>query len=108
MISILFTIIAALMLDEGSPKVVDISAKKYEYTPAVVTLRKDETVTLRLTTTDRPHGLLVKPLGIDLDTAPGKPATITITPHEAGRFTAICDHYCGAGHGGMKMTFVVE
>ena len=27
---------------------------------------------------------------------------------KAGRYAAICDHYCGSGHGNMKMTIVVE
>jgi heme/copper-type cytochrome/quinol oxidase subunit 2 len=33
---------------------------------------------------------------------------MTVTPATAGRFKAICDHYCGLGHAGMKMTVVVE
>ncbi len=71
-------------------------------------MKKGEPVTIRLTSTDRSHGLLVKPLGIDLDAAEGRPDSVTITPGEAGTFDAICDHYCGSGHGGMKMKFVVE
>jgi heme/copper-type cytochrome/quinol oxidase subunit 2 len=31
-----------------------------------------------------------------------------VTPETAGTFTAICDHYCGLGHGNMKMKVVVE
>jgi heme/copper-type cytochrome/quinol oxidase subunit 2 len=31
-----------------------------------------------------------------------------VTPKVAGRYTTICDHFCGAGHGGMKMTIIVE
>ena len=90
------------------PRIVDISAKKFEFTPNVVKLKKGEPVTLRIATTDRPHGLLVKAFGIDLDAVPGQPDEATFTPNAAGTFVAICDHYCGAGHGGMKMTFVVE
>ena len=39
---------------------------------------------------------------------PDPATTAEITPKEAGTFPAICDHYCGMGHGNMKMTFVVE
>lgn len=92
----------------NAPRVVEISAKKFEFAPNAVTLKKDEPVTIRLTATDRAHGLLVQDLGIDLDAAPGAPAEITITPHAAGSYAAICDHYCGMGHGNMKMTFAVE
>jgi heme/copper-type cytochrome/quinol oxidase subunit 2 len=31
-----------------------------------------------------------------------------VTPKTPGRYTTICDHFCGAGHGNMKMTIVVE
>lgn len=33
---------------------------------------------------------------------------VTITPEVAGSYTTICDHFCGANHGNMKMTIVVE
>ena len=91
-----------------APRVIEISAKKFEFAPNVVTLKKGEPVTLRLTSTDRAHGLLVKAFHIDLDVEGGKTTEVTFTPAESGSFPAICDHYCGAGHGNMKMTFVVE
>ena len=105
---VLAVLILLATAQESAPRIVDISSKKFEFAPNAITLKKDEAVTIRLTATDRAHGLLVQELGVDLDAAPGKPAERTITPHEAGTFGAICDHYCGAGHGGMKMTFVVE
>ena len=92
----------------ATPRVVEISAKKFEFTPNVVTLKKDEPVTIHFTSTDRAHGLFIKELKIDLDADLGKPADVTVTPHETGSFAAICDHYCGSGHGNMKMRFVVE
>ena len=63
---------------------------------------------IRLIGDDRAHGLLVKPLGIELDARPNEPDEITIAPAQPGTYPAICDHYCGMGHGGMKMTFTVE
>jgi cytochrome c oxidase subunit II len=33
---------------------------------------------------------------------------VTFTPRAAGRFTAICDHFCGSGHGNMHMELVVD
>ncbi|MEA2680034.1 MAG: Cytochrome oxidase subunit periplasmic domain, partial [Candidatus Binataceae bacterium] len=32
---------------------------------------------------------------------------VTVTPSSAGNFTVICDHYCGTGHGNMKMKVAV-
>ena len=86
-----------------NPKVVEITAKKFEFTPSEITLKKGEPVILRLTSTDRVHGFMSKPLKIDTDIADGKTTDIAVTPDSAGDFTVICDHYCGTGHGNMKM-----
>ena len=91
-----------------APRVVEISAKRFEFTPNQITLKRGEPVTLRLTAQDRDHGFLQEDLGIDLDLTPGRVAEITITPQTAGRFVAICDDFCGSGHGNMKMVINVE
>lgn len=93
---------------QPSIRVVEISASRFEFAPNLVSLKKDEPVTIRLTTTDRAHGLLVKDMGIDLDAGKDRPDQVTITPRVAGSFVAICDHYCGSGHGNMKMKLIVE
>ena len=90
-----------------NPKVIEITAKKFEFTPNEITLKKGEPVILRLTTADRVHGFMSKPLKFDTDIPPGKTTDVAVTPDTAGDFTIICDHYCGTGHGGMKMTISV-
>ncbi len=94
--------------DMAAGHVIAITAKKYEFAPAMIALKRGEPVTLEFTSQDRAHGFLVKPLGIDMDIAPGKATDVAIKPEAAGTYTAICDHYCGLGHGRMKMTIVVE
>jgi cytochrome c oxidase subunit 2 len=89
------------------PKVIEITAKKYEFSPSQITLKKGEPVTLRLISTDRTHGFMSKPLKIDTDITPGKATDVSVTPATAGNFTVICDHYCGTGHGNMKMKVAV-
>ncbi len=86
-----------------NPKVIEITAKKFEFTPNEITLKKGEPVILRLTSADRVHGFMSKPLKIDTDIPADKTADIAVTPDAAGDFTVICDHYCGTGHGNMKM-----
>jgi cytochrome c oxidase subunit 2 len=90
-----------------SPKVVEISAKKFEFTPSQITLKKGEPVILRLHSSDRVHGFMSKPLKIDTDIPNDSAEDIALTPDSAGDFTVICDHYCGTGHGGMKMKITV-
>jgi cytochrome c oxidase subunit 2 len=90
------------------PKVIEITAKRYGFTPDKVTLKKGETVTLRVHSEDVVHGFFSRQLKIDETIEPGKTAEVTLTPQAAGTFKTICDHFCGAGHGNMAMTIVVE
>ena len=104
------------------PRVIEITAKEFAFLPAEITLRKGEPVILRLTSEDRAHGFAVlptaklrkalqtshlKPLRIDAEIAPGKVTDIAVTPTTSGQYLAICDHYCGTGHGAMKMKLTV-
>ncbi|HEX2712076.1 MAG TPA: cupredoxin domain-containing protein [Candidatus Acidoferrales bacterium] len=91
-----------------NPRLVTITAKRFEFSPSQITLKKGETVKLVLKSEDVTHGFLMKALAIDTDIPAGETAEVTFTPQTAGRFTTICDHFCGAGHGNMKMTIVVE
>ncbi len=101
-------ILFMLLMLFNNPQTIEIKAKRFEFAPNVVHLKKGQPVTITLVSTDHSHGLFVKPLDIDLDASEERPDSVTITPAAAGTFNAICDHYCGSGHGGMKMTFVVE
>jgi cytochrome c oxidase subunit II len=92
----------------GEARVVDIAAKRFEFSPRELVLKRGEKVTLRLRTGDVTHGFYQKALGIDTTIEPGKTTEVTLTPEKAGRFLTICDHFCGSGHGGMSMTIVVE
>src|SRR5206468_10230958 len=82
---------------QGTPRVVEITAKRFEFSPKEITLEQGETVTLRLTTEDVTHGFFMKSLGIDAVIEPGHPTEINLTPQTTGSFTTICDHFCGEG-----------
>ena len=90
------------------PRVIVITAKRFEFSPNEIILKQGETVKLQVKSEDVTHGLFLRPLGIDKDSPAGETAEVTVTPQEVGRYRAICDHFCGAGHGAMKMTIVVE
>ncbi len=89
-------------------QIIKITASKFHFTPDHITLVKGQPVTLQLTSTDVPHGFMIRTLKIDTDIKPGKMTEIPVIPATAGIFRAICDHYCGLGHNSMKMTIVVE
>src|SRR4029078_4658672 len=93
---------------QDEPRTIAISAHRFEFTPAEITAKAGETVRLQLTSQDVTHGFFMRQLGIDELIEPGRVTEILLTPKAPGRYTTICDHFCGAGHGGMKMTIVVE
>ncbi len=93
---------------QGPARVIEITAKRFEYTPNVITLKRGEPVILRVRSADVTHGFFSRQLKIDELIEPGKTVDVKITPQTAGTFTLICDHFCGSGHGNMKMSIVVE
>jgi cytochrome c oxidase subunit 2 len=92
---------------DQSVRTIDITAKRFEFTPNQITLKKGETVKLRLTSADVTHGFFHRAFKIDEVIEPGKTTEVTLTPQTVGTFTTICDHFCGVNHGAMKMTIVV-
>jgi cytochrome c oxidase subunit 2 len=92
----------------SAARVIEISAKRFEFTPNTITLKRGETVLLRLKSQDVTHGFYSKQLKVDELIEPGKVVEVKVTPQTAGTFTIICDHFCGSGHGNMKMSVIVE
>lgn len=95
-------------LAESAPKVISISARKFEYTPNHITLKKGVPTVLRLITEDRSHGFSIPAMNLRADIRPGKAAELKFTPQKTGDFDFFCDIYCGEGHEGMsgKITVV--
>ena len=105
---VVLTVLTSLLVHaQETPRVIPITAKRFTFSPAEVTLKKGETVKLELKTEDVTHGFFMKALHIDATLEPGKTAEVTVTPETAGKFLTICDHFCGAQHGNMHMTIVV-
>jgi cytochrome c oxidase subunit 2 len=86
---------------------IQIKAKKYEYTPNEITLKKGKTVKLILTSEDRHHGFIIDDLNVRADIQPDKPTEVIVTPVKAGDLEFHCDVFCGAGHEGMSGVFKV-
>jgi cytochrome c oxidase subunit 2 len=103
-----FAVAAVRQVTAASIPEVRISARKFEFTPHEVKLRRGEPVALVLTSQDRIHGFKCTALGLRTDIVPGQPTILEITPMRAGRFTFYCDVFCGDGHEDMEGTFIVE
>jgi len=83
-------------------RTIEIAAKKFEYMPPEVTLKKGEPVTLELVAIDRVHGFSLKALGIRADVKPDQPASVRIVPDKVGTFVFACDIFCGDDHEDMQ------
>lgn len=87
---------------------IQVTAKKYEFNPNVITVKQGERVKLIITATDRDHGFKCGAFGINQKLKKGAPTTIEFTPDKAGTFPFRCSDFCGAGHLKMKGNIVVE
>ena len=88
-------------------QVIKITAKRYEYSPKEITLKKGVPAVLEFTSLDRLHGFNCPGLKLRIDISPGKVNTLSVTPDKAGTFPFHCDNFCGSGHEGMKGTIIV-
>lgn len=91
----------------AGPRVIDVVAKKFDFVPGEIAVKKGETVLLRFTAPEVPMGASFPDFGVRTDVVPGQVATLQLTPDKAGRFTFLCDVFCGTGHEDMNGTLVV-
>ena len=99
---------AALALAQSSgPRVIKITAERYEYSPGKVMLKTGEPVILEWISHDRIHGFHVKGLNIRADVLPGRSVRVPVTPTKAGVFPFSCDLFCGSGHNDMNGVITV-
>ena len=109
---ILVFVLGAFLAEVGavadeSEQVIKITAKRYEYNPSTITVKKGIPVVLEFTSLDRLHGFNCPALGIRTDIVPGKINTLRFVPQKTGTFPFHCDIFCGSGHEGMTGTIVV-
>src|SRR5450631_3848163 len=99
-----------VVLASAKPKarVIKVVAKKFEFVPAEIHVKKGETVTLRFTAPEVPMGFNLDDFKLRTDIVPGKVVTLQLTPDKTGSFTFLCDVFCGAGHEEMSGTLIVS
>ena len=106
-------------------QVIELTAKKYEYSASPVHLKAGTKVQLKITATDHDHGFKIAtvPEGSDRDSKPGlvfaspqdcwqlkkgETTTIEFLAQTPGTYSFKCCHSCGLGHRGMKSQIIVE
>jgi cytochrome c oxidase subunit II len=99
-------VMAPLWAAEGD-QVIKVTAKKFEYAPKEIVVKRGVPVVLQFTSLDRLHGFNCPELKIRADISPGKQSTVRFVPDRTGVFAFHCDNFCGTGHEGMKGTIRV-
>lgn len=88
-------------------KVVRLTAKKFDFTPGEITVKKGVPVALELTSSDRVHGFSLPDFKLTAKIEPGKVTRVVFTPDKTGEFTFSCNVFCGSGHEDMAGRLVV-
>jgi cytochrome c oxidase subunit 2 len=106
-------------------QVIEVAAKKYEYSPSPIRVRRGAKVQLEITSLDKTHGFKINlyPDGSDAKGDPGlifsskedcskiekeTPTVIQFVARTPGTYSFHCCNRCGIGHGGMKGQLIVE
>ena len=79
-------------------RVIHITAKKFDFSPDSITLKKGEPVVFEISSADREHGFNLRAFGVRTNVSPGKVSRIRFTPDKTGKFTFSCDVFCGDDH----------
>ena len=128
-----FSVALAFYLPQPSPvvaqdqkaQVIELIAKKYEYSPSPVHVKAGTKVQLKITAADHDHGFKIAtvPDGSEPNSEPGlvfsspqdcvqlkkgETTTIEFVAQTRGTYPFRCCHTCGLGHRGMKSQVVVD
>lgn len=110
---------------EQSVQVIEVTAKKYEFSLGPIHVKAGTKVQLKITAVDHDHGFKIAtvPEGAAADSKPGlilsspqdcfqlkkkETTTIEFVAQTPGTYPFRCCHVCGLGHKGMHSELVVE
>jgi heme/copper-type cytochrome/quinol oxidase subunit 2 len=123
--AIFFSQSRSVLAQNQNLKVIELTAKKYEYPPSPVHVKTGTRVQPKITATDHDHGFKIGavPDGAQANgttglilTSPqdcwqikkGETTTIEFLAQTTGTYTFRCCPTCGLGHRGMKGQIVVD
>src|SRR5450759_522310 len=89
------------------PERIELTATKFAFSSAEIRVKKGKPVTFALTAVDFVHSFSIPDFNARVDLVPGETVELTITPDKAGKFSFLCDNFCGEGHEHMNGVLVV-
>jgi cytochrome c oxidase subunit 2 len=95
--------------DATQAKEVQITAKKYDFSPSTVEVSAGTKIIFKITAEDREHGFEIAGAKTGcVKIKKGETATVEYLAEKAGTVEFKCCVFCGMGHGGMKGKIVVR
>jgi cytochrome c oxidase subunit 2 len=113
-VAILFVLLisapGAAPTQRPAPRVVEVTAERFEFWPSEILVAQGEEVELRIRSDDTMHGFRIVGAGTNLLIPKrGKGhAVARFTGSTVGRYTFECSRMCGAGHNFMRGVLVVR
>lgn len=100
----------ALILVQPSPRVVKVTAERFDFSPSRITVAPGEEIEIHLSSDDTAHGFRIDDTDIDIE-IPKRGQGETVVRFKApaeGSVTFECSRMCGAGHHFMRGEIVVK
>jgi cytochrome c oxidase subunit 2 len=94
-------LVSPVARSEAAPQRIEITAKRFQFEPGEITLKKGQPVVLVLKSADVAHGIRIRDLNVDVKVSKGGSAEVHFTPDKTGDFIGHCSVFCGSGHGSM-------
>ena len=93
-----------------NPRVIEITAERFEFWPSEIKIEQGEEVELRIRSADTIHGFRIVGTTTNLVIPKrGKGEAVAMfTATTPGRYTIECNRMCGAGHNFMRATLIVR
>jgi cytochrome c oxidase subunit II len=104
---LMVTVSTSVAWSQAAPQRIEITARRFAFTPGEITVKRGQAVVLVLRSMDVGHGLRIRDLGVDMKVKAGGTAEVSFTPDRAGDFVGHCTVFCGQGHGSMTIVLHV-
>jgi cytochrome c oxidase subunit 2 len=124
-LALLFSVSGSIHAQDQGAQVIEVAAKKYEYSASPIHVKSGSKVQLKITASDHDHGFKIAAVpdgaatngtaGLIFTSSQdcwqlkkGETTTIDFLAQTPGSYTFRCCHTCGLGHKGMKGQIVVD
>ncbi len=85
-----------------------ITAQKWSFSPATITVNNGDTVKLSIKSTDVDHGFFLADFGVSETLKAGTTTNVSFIANKSGTFSFSCSVFCGSSHSSMVGTLIVK